>query len=218
MKKELLTNFAQNYHLKTIKAPYKNKFWGIAVLMLIPAIVSIRLQITAVWVTGLCLSIVALLVSIFAKKIGDYEVLNNIGLFFGIGIFYPFVFLMFSSRLLENKSIIIFIALADFIFGITVSLFYLKWKISKFKEKDILLEKRFSNSKLFGGGAISIVGLVILVLLTRHIMEGMVNSSIGFFLVALASISIISGIPFLVSSTTQFIILKKYKLHIIPKI
>ena len=90
MTKEQLTKFAQNYQLKTIKDPDKNKFWIIAFSTLIPTFVAMIFSVTAVWIPGICLSCIAILVSIFAEKIGDVEVLNNVGLLFNLSLFFPF--------------------------------------------------------------------------------------------------------------------------------
>ena len=136
MTTQQLTTFAQNYHLNTIKDPHENKFWIVPLGFLLPAFAAMFFSLRLVWITGIVLTAVAFLIVALSKKIGEYEVLNNIGLIFTTAIFYPFVFLVFSSVILKREVQILFIGIGALVIGILAGVIYVVKKIKSFENYD----------------------------------------------------------------------------------
>ena len=216
MTTQQLTTFAQNYHLNTIKDPHENKFWIVPLGFLLPAFAAMFFSLRLVWITGIVLTAVAFLIVALSKKIGEYEVLNNIGLIFTTAIFYPFVFLVFSSVILKREVQILFIGIGALVIGILAGVIYVVKKIKSFENYDPeednstigkLFEKRWFVALCCG--ALAFIMTLIVPNLNRTIL--------GWLMVVLACILCVASTPFLIACTTQMIILKKCRLHILPK-
>ena len=216
MTTEQLAKFAQNYHLNTIKDPHKNKFWIVPMGFLLPAFVAMFFSLHIVWITGIVLTAVAFVIAALSKRIGEYEVLNNIGFIFTTAIFYPFVFLVFSSVILKIEVQILFTGISTLVIGILVGVIYVIKKIKYFEIYDSN-EDKLTIGKLFEKrwfvalccGAFGFIMTLIVPNLNRNIL--------GWLMVVLACALCIASTPFLIACTIQMIILKKRKLHILPK-
>ena len=213
MTKEQLTKFAQNYQLKTIKDPDKNKFWIIAFLTLIPTFVAMIFSVTAVWIPGICLSCIAILVSIFAEKIGDVEVLNNVGLLFNLSLFFPFALFAFSFKMLGNKTII-FNGIVALIAGMVIGAIYVIKKIKSFQNY-VSTENKSTIGSLFENKWIVGAFCGVSAIVTGFVIRQLDRNDVAWLIMVVADVMCVCSIPFFVSCTTQLIVLKKYKLHML---
>ena len=204
MKKEQVVNFAQNYHLNSIKNPSQNKLWGIVWIVIFPLLISLFLKFTLLWVTSLLFLVVTLLLSIFANKIGNIEVVNNVAIFMALGIYMPVLLFFSVHNLFDYKLLVTEVALVSLAISVVVGIFYTMNKMKTFQIK----KKKPMDDKKAG-----IIAAILMFVFT-FIIRGMDKTSIGYFIVILASVLMIACVPFFVASVTQLIVLKRYKLEI----
>lgn len=204
MNKDKLIYFSQNYHMNAISNPSHNKINGCVLLIGFPAVFLFTLKIYTLCVFCVVAAVMLFIISIFAKKIGYIELLNQICLFGVLSILYPFLFMAVSARQLGNYSPMIILYTLFLTCGIFSGIFYTNRKINhniKYSKKN------FSIGINIG---ISLLTANISWIITRIFS----NDMRLILLFVIGCVCMIIFIPKLILSLVQFFTLKKYKLEL----
>ena len=149
-------------------------------------------------------------IALLAKKIGNIQVLNNVAIFFTLGIYLPKVLLIFAIKICDYKSLFIIISAASFLLGLFIGIFYTLNKIKSPVAKENLNKKKLTENKI-------ILFLILLsgFMIFRIIINNISGADIGLFIAVLAWLLICCCVPFLIVSTVQLFILIKYKSQLV---
>ena len=207
MNKDKLIYFSQNYHMNAISDPNKNKIYGCVFLMGFPAVLLLGLKIYTVSMFCFSVAIILLIVSIFAKKIGNIEILNQIGLFSVLAVFYPILFMIVSIRHLGNPLPMFIMFIFCLICGIVSGVIYTNWKVNQ----------NIKNKKVNWEIGVSIALGILLSTIVWFVSRIFSDNEMMVLLFVIGCACMIFILPKLILSFVQFYVLKKYKLELIDK-
>ena len=203
MDKKLYIDFAENYHMNLVPNPSQNKLWVLAACMAMPTLLGLKLGLTAMCVWSIVSTAIVLIMGAFTKKLGNVEVLNNIGLYFGVGVSYSWVFIQLAVR----KIGFVFYFNAAFavalLAGLVIGIFYTKIKV----KRGAFVPKKRRQSRWFGA-----IGAALAFIATK-LIEHFVGIDIFVILIAIVGyVLVFYGVPRLVLLCFQYYLLKKHRL------
>ena len=201
MDKKLYIDFAENYHMNFMPNPSQNKLWVLAVCMVMPALLGLKLGLTAMCVWSIISTAIVLIMGAFANKLGNVEVLNNIGLHFGVGVSYSWVSIQLAVRKIGFDFYFNAAFAVALLAGLIIGIFYTKIKI----KRGVFAPKKRRQSRWLGA-----IGAALAFIATK-LIEHFIG--IDFFVVLLAIVGyalVFYGVPRLVLLSFQYYLLKKH--------